>query len=182
MKVCQIVTIWQTFISTFIGVRGIPPLCRLSSILHQLEALPQRICRTTYSRQDSPSDIFVVEEPPTGEESMTSDKVAEYLERVRQEDSSSYFNTPPGTLRRINFEPASPLNDREEERNSSTTSETSMELPPLTFVPRKPGRGAFPRGVALSQPAPGLGCSCKRVRIGRGHGCSLQFPRWYFNY
>ena len=128
------------------------------------------------------SDIFVVEEPPTGEESMTSDKVAEYLERVRKEDSSSYFNTLPGTPRRISFKPASPLNDLEEERNSSTTSETSMELPPLTFVPRQPGRGAFPRGVALSQPAPGLGCSCKRVGIGRGHGCSLRFPRWYFNY
>ena len=41
------------------------------------------------------SDIFIVEEPPAGEESMTSDKVAKCLERVRQEDSSSYFNNPP---------------------------------------------------------------------------------------
>ena len=133
--------------------------------------------------QESPdesmsSDIFVVEEPPTGEESMTSDKVAEYLERVRQEDSSSYFNTPPGTPRRISFKFASPLNDLEEKRNNSTTPETSMDLPPLTFVPRQLGRCVFPRGVALSQPAPGLGCSCKSVGIGRGHGCNLRFPRW----
>ena len=125
------------------------------------------------------SDILVVEETPTGEESMTSDKVAEYLERVLQEDSSSYFNTLPGTPRSISFKSASPLNDLEEKRNHSTTPETSMELPPLTFVPRQPGIGGFPRGVALSQPAPG---SCKRVGIGRGHGCNLRIPRWYFNY
>ena len=43
------------------------------------------------------SDIFIVEESPAREESMRSDKVAEHLERVRREDSSSYFNTPPGT-------------------------------------------------------------------------------------
>ena len=128
------------------------------------------------------SDIFIVEEPPAGEESMTSDKVAEYLERVRQEDSSSYFNTPPGTPRRINFRPVSPLNDLEEKCNSNTTAETSMELPTLAFAPRQPGRGVFPRGVALSQPAPGLGCSCKGIGIGRGHGCNLRIPKWYFNH
>ena len=128
------------------------------------------------------SDIFIVEEPPAGEESMTSDKVVKYLERVRQEDSSSYFNTPPGIPRRISFKPASPLKDLGEKRNNSTTLETSMELPPLAFAPRQPGRSVFPRGVALSQTAPGLGCSCKRIGIGRGHGYNLRFPKWHFNY
>ena len=66
------------------------------------------------------SDIFIVEEPSAGEESMTSDKVAEYLERVRQEDSSSYFNTPSGTPRRINFKPVSLLNDLEEKKATVT--------------------------------------------------------------
>ena len=123
------------------------------------------------------SDIIIVEEPPAEEESMTSDKVAEYLEKVRQQDSSSYFNTPPSTPRRISFKPASPLNDLGEKRNNSTTLETSMELPLLAFAPRQPGRSVLPKGVALSQPAPGLGCSCKRIGIGRGHGCNLRFPK-----
>ena len=43
------------------------------------------------------SDIFVVEASANDTESITSSKAADYLEKVRQEDSSSYFNTPPGT-------------------------------------------------------------------------------------
>ena len=38
------------------------------------------------------------------------------------------------------------------------------------------------RDIHLSQPAPGLACHCRRVGIGRGHGSSLRFPKWYFNY
>ena len=34
----------------------------------------------------------------------------------------------------------------------------------------------------VSQPAPGLACGCRRIGIGRGHGCGLRFPRWYFHY
>ena len=42
------------------------------------------------------SDVFIVEEPTTHEESIPSSEVAaEYLERVQQEDSDSYFVTPP---------------------------------------------------------------------------------------
>ena len=39
------------------------------------------------------SDVFIVEEATNNEESITSTKAAEYLEQVRQEDSSSYFIT-----------------------------------------------------------------------------------------
>ena len=46
------------------------------------------------------SDIFVVENSANDKESITSSKVAEYLEKVYQEDSSSYFNTPPERRRR----------------------------------------------------------------------------------
>ena len=41
------------------------------------------------------SDVFVVEEPTTHEESITSRKVAENFAQVQQEDSDSYFITPP---------------------------------------------------------------------------------------
>ena len=126
------------------------------------------------------SDVFVVEEASGNEPSFSSSKVAEYLEKVYQEDSSSYFVTPLGTPRKINFTHASPLNDLEAGRSFDDSEETEMRPPPLTFLPRQPG--VFHRGVALSQPAPGLDCHCRRVGIGRGHGCSLRFPKWYFNY
>ena len=59
------------------------------------------------------SEIFIVEHA-AHEESVTSNRVLEYLEQVQQEDSSSYFVIPPGTPRRIIFQPKSPLNDVEE--------------------------------------------------------------------
>ena len=126
-------------------------------------------------------EIFVVEQADH-KESTTSSRVLECLEQVRQEVSSSYFVTPPGTPRKINFLPAIPLNDLGEPRKPDETTAFRSGSPTFTFLPRQPGRGAFPRGVALSQPAPGLGCCCKRIGIGRGHGSTLRFPRWYFGY
>ena len=159
----------------------------LESAAHALRQNPtERQNEGLPDRPESPdesmcSDIFIIEESPDNEESMTSSRVAEYLEKVQQEDSTSYFDTPPGTPRKIIFKPASPLDDLEKERDSSIT-EASTEAPPLTLMPRLTGRGVFPRRVALSQPTPGLGCQCKRVGIGRGHGCSSRFPRWYFGF
>ena len=126
------------------------------------------------------SDVFVVEEAISNEASISSSRVAEYLEKVHQEDSSSYFVTPPGTPRKINFAHASLLNDLEMRRSFDGPIDTEIRPPSLVFLPRQPG--VFPRGVALSQPAPGLDCHCRRVGIGRGHGCSLRLPKWYFNY
>ena len=45
--------------------------------------------------------VFVVEEAISNEESISSSKVEEYLEKVHQEDSSSYFITPSGTPGRL---------------------------------------------------------------------------------
>ena len=118
------------------------------------------------------------ESPDEG--SISSSKVAEYLEKMHQEDSSSYFITPPGSPRKVNFAPASLRNDLEVGRSSDEPEDTETRPPPLMFLPRQPGD--FPRGVALSQSAPGLGCHCRRVGIGRGDGCSLRFPKWYFSY
>ena len=126
------------------------------------------------------SDVFVVEEAISNEGSISSSKVAEYLEKVHQEDSSSYFVTSLGTPRKINFAPASPLNDLEVRHSFGDSEDNETRFPPQMFLPRQ--TDVFPRGVALSQPAPGLGCHCRRVGIGRGHGCSLRFPKWYFNY
>ena len=151
---------------------------RLDSILESSESKTYASRRNSTDRQDeglpdcpeSPdesmcSDIFIVEESPNNEESMTSSRVAEFLEKVQQEDATSYFITALGTPRKINFKTESPLNDLEEECDTDDTTEVRMELSPLTLMPRQPGRGVFPRRVALSQPAPGLGCSyCNRKR------------------
>ena len=67
------------------------------------------------------SEIFVVEEHADPEESVTSSKVLEYLEQVNQEDSNSYFVTPPDPLRKINSQPISPLNYLEERRHIAKT-------------------------------------------------------------
>ena len=141
---------------------------RLSSSLESFETETHAPRQNPTERQDeslldspeSPdesmcSDIFVVEESPNNEKSITSSRVAEYFDKVQQQDSAFYFITPAGTPRKISFKPVSPLNDFEKECNSSATG-ASTELPPLTFMPRQPGRGVFPRGVALSQHAPGL--------------------------
>ena len=66
---------------------------------------------------------------------------------MHQEDSSSYFVTPLGTPRKINFAHASPLNDLEVRRSFDDPEDTEMRPPPLMFLPRQPG--VFPRGVAL---------------------------------
>ena len=121
------------------------------------------------------SDIFVVEASANDEKSITSSKVTEYLEK---EDSSSYFNTPPGTPRKTSFRTTSPLNDLEERRSINVTAELGMRLPTLMPMPRHPGNNVLPRSAALSQPDPGLGCTCRRIAIGRGHGCNLRFPKW----
>ena len=121
------------------------------------------------------SDIFVVEPSANDEKTITSSKVAEYLET---EDSTSYFNTPTGTPRKTSFRTTSPLNDLEEIRSSNVTAELGMRLPTLLPMPRHPGNNVLPRSAALSQPAPGLGCTCRRIAIGRGHGCKLRFPEW----
>ena len=82
------------------------------------------------------SDVFVVEQSPDNAASITSSRVAEYLEMVQQEDSASYFITPPGTPRKISFKPASPLNDLEEKRSTVSSEDLEARLPPLTYIPR----------------------------------------------
>ena len=142
------------------------------------------VAQTSEEIPDSPespdesmsSDVFVAEEAISNEASISSSNVAEYLEKVHQEDSSSYFVTPLGTPRKMR----GPLNDLEVRRSFDDPEDTEMRPPPLMFLPRQPG--VFSRGVALSQPDPGLDCHCRQVGIGRGHGCSLRFPKWYFNY
>ena len=128
------------------------------------------------------SDVFVVEEPASQSDSATSSRVLEYLEQVNQEDADSYFETPPGSPKKINFLPVSSLNDLDEPREVNTSNSPSTENNSMTFLPRLPGGGFNPRRPALSQPAPGLACGCRRVGIGRGHGCNARFPKWYFNY
>ena len=90
---------------------------RLNSSLDTLETQPSvpeanHDKRRDEGLRDSPespdeglcSDVFIVEEEPSNhEESKTSSRVLEYLEQVRQEDSTSYFETPPGTSKKMIF-------------------------------------------------------------------------------
>ena len=62
------------------------------------------------------SEIFTAEQA-AHEESVTSSRVIKYLEQVQQEDSSSYFVTPPDIPRRIDFHPICPLRKREIKQN-----------------------------------------------------------------
>ena len=122
------------------------------------------------------SDIFVVETSANDKESITSSKVAEYLEKVHQEDSSSYFSTASGTPKKIDFLQASPLNDLERRIQTVTTT------PTIASQLRAPGSVNLLTRAALSQPAPGLACGCRRLKIGRGHGGNLRFSKSYFNW
>ena len=143
------------------------------------ESSEKKIADSPENPDDSlSSDIFVLEASANNEKSMTSSKVAGYLEMVCQEYSSSYSNTPPGTPRKISFRTTSLLNDLEERRSINVTAELGMRLPTLSPMPRQPGNYVLYRRVGLSQPAPGLGCTCRRIAIGRGHGCNLRFPKW----
>ena len=122
------------------------------------------------------SDIFVVETSANDKESITSSKVAEYLEKVHQEDASSYFNTPSGTPKKINFLQTSPLNDLEKRIQTITTT------PSIASQLRAPGNANLLTRAALSQPALVLACGCRRLKIGRLHGGNLRFPKSYFNW
>ena len=128
------------------------------------------------------SEVFVVEEPATHEESVTSSKVAEYLEQAQKEDSFSYFHTPACPLRRINFLQTSPLNDLEGGRNYAEPSVSNVHVPQLSLLHLQPSRSVLPTRGALSQPAPGRGCNCGMIAIGRGHGCNPNFPKWHLGY
>ena len=122
------------------------------------------------------SDIFVVETSANDKESITSSKVAEYLGKVHQEDASSYFSTPTRTPKKINLLQASPLNDLERRVQTNTTT------PTIASLLRAPGSVNLLTRAALSQPVPGLACGCRRLKIGRGHGSNLRFPKSFFNW
>ena len=122
---------------------------------------------------DDNSGVFIVEShKPHSTDSITSTVIAEFLDQVREEDSSSYLVTPPGLLKKA----ISPLNDLEKRTYRDATT------PMLVSQPRTPGSANFPTRAALSQPAPGLACGCRRLRIGRGHGGKLRVPKSYFNW
>ena len=117
------------------------------------------------SEESLNSEVFVVEKHWAPEESTSSSNTLKNLEQTNREDSSSYVDTPPGPLRKINPQPISPLNDLKEKKYTGRNTTTSAFAPKLSFLPRQPGRGVRPTSVALSQPAPGLGCCRKRKEL-----------------
>ena len=109
------------------------------------------------------SDVFVVEEPSNHEESITSSRVLEYLEQVRQENSSSYFVTPP---RQLNFLPASPLNNLGEPRKPDETTASRTESTTLTFLPRQTGELLSPEEWSCRSPLPVWVAAVKELELG----------------
>ena len=123
------------------------------------------------------SGVFIVESHrPSSAESIPSAVIADFLDQVSEEDASSYFVTPPGPLKKVNVQPISPLNDMEKRAYRDTIT------PMLVFQPRTLSCANFPTRASLSQAAPGLACSCRRMRIGREHGGNLRFLKSYFNW
>ena len=137
------------------------------------------------------SDVFVVEKPHEEEtSSMTSSKVAEYIRQATKDDANSYFESPRGPLRVWGEQKKESLNDLDEERGPAVMPPSRdqavdpnvYELQYPFYQPRFQGRTIRPMTVALSQSAPGLGCGCLRVGVGRGHGRTARFAKAYFNY
>ena len=126
---------------------------------------------------DDNSWVFIVESiKPPSTESITSTVIADFLEQVREEDASSYFGIPPGPLKKVNVQLISPLNDLE--KRTCTVATTPM----IASQPRTPGCVNFLTRAALSQPAPGLACGCRPLKIGRGHGGNPRYPKSCFNW
>ena len=135
------------------------------------------------------SGIFIVESHrQPSQQSVTNVVLANYLEQVAREDANSYFVTPQGPLRRVNLQPASPVNNLEAIRTVKKTSTKSRAENNCDYIPhhpfqfRQPGRAARLMTVALSQSAPGLESICKRVGYGRGHGCTAKLAKRYFGF
>ena len=121
------------------------------------------------------SDVFIVEKPNVGEtSSITSSDIARFVEEATVGDDVSYFETPPGPLRRWEEPNRESLNDLNEERGPAVMSlfrdnaadPDVYELQYPFYQPRFPEKIVRPMTVALSQSAPGLGCGCLRVGLG----------------
>ena len=97
------------------------------------EGLPDRLGSPDESLK---SKVFVLKENAANEEFVTSSRILEDLERVKQENSSTNFVSPPGPLKKINVQQISPLNKLEGKRDSAraTTTMTSTLRPKSTKI------------------------------------------------
>ena len=97
-------------------------------------------------------------------------------------EPAELFITPPGPLRRVVLKENNSLNDLTYPRRIDP--EQSKEIITNRFAPQvwkssspscaTQSRYVRPMTVALSQSAPGLACSCRRIQFGRGHGCLMK--------
>ena len=72
------------------------------------------------------SEVFIVEGHSAPEDSASSSRVLHYLEEVAPEDSNSFFITPPGPLKGVYSQNASPLNALEKRRNPVENTTASV--------------------------------------------------------
>ena len=100
-------------------------------------------------------------------------------EDSNKENHSPYFITPPGPLKQLEIRVNSSLNDLISPQVSLSPRRSQREVIQQVYRQLSPARQPFtrqfrPMTVALSQSAPGVACSCRRIQFGRGHGCLMS--------
>ena len=125
------------------------------------------------------SEIFIVEYA-AHEESTPSTRVLEHLEQVQQEDSNSYFVTPPGTPRRRSIQPLSPLNDLEDRRDKAVSASTSESVPQLSLQPRQPVKGVLPEKWPCHSPLPVWDIAANASESGEDTASACDSPNGIF--
>ena len=97
-------------------------------------------------------------------------------------EPTEFFTTPTGPLRRIVLRENNSLNDLTYPRQDEflrAQEVTKDKFPSQAWTSNSSfcstqTRYIRPMTVALSQSAPGLACSCRRIQFGRGHGCLMK--------
>ena len=181
--ICKRLKLSNSFVSVESGEYPSSTECCEDGEIVESPESPDEEIEETRTEDVTNSEIFIVENHKRpSPRSVTSATVADYLEQIAQEDSNSYFVTPPGQLKKIVLKLVSPLNDLEAKRAVNISPiKSSCDYPPRnSFQIRQPGYAARPMTVALSQSAPGLDCGCKRIGYGRGHGCTARLAKRYF--
>ena len=151
----------------------------LISLLTNKEFLPSNPASSS-----SQSGFIIRGQEPTSSDYYEEEEIVldtrDLLEKNRDDlEPVEFFITPPGPLRRVTLRENNSLNELTYPRRvdpSQTREITTNRFSPQTWKDSSPfcatqSRHVRPMTVALSQSAPELACSCRRIQFGRRHGC-----------